>query len=385
MTKSAPPFGFTLVATRLGGRAGVITTPHGLVETPVFMPVGTQGSVKSLDTVDLESTGSRLILGNTYHLYLRPGSEVLEQSGGLHTFSNWSYPLLTDSGGFQVFSLGDHVTVDDEGATFVSHLDGSRHHFSPEKSMAVQRTIGADIIMTLDECTPDAADLASARQALTRTHHWAQRCVRTWEGWGRRTKHGRYQALFGIIQGGLHQDLRRQAATSLAELEFDGLAVGGETIGYNMDGTEQVMDWIESLMPIGKPRYAMGLGRDPQDVVQAVLMGFDMFDCVGPTRLARNGALYVGELDMTSVPFFVSSYPKARLAIGRASCATDHNLIQPGCDCYTCRQGYTRAYLHHLYRARELTYYRLASIHNIRTLIRLTEQLRSWILDQRDP
>jgi queuine tRNA-ribosyltransferase len=329
-------------------------------------------------------------LGNTYHLYLRPGLDRLQALGGLHQMMNWSHPILTDSGGFQVFSLGAQALekgiqakskITDEGVEFTSHLDGSKHFFSPERAIQIQQTIGADIIMAFDECTPDTADFATARQAWQRTEQWAQRCVQAWEEKGRHSEYGRYQALFGIVQGALHQELRLESAQSLAKMPFDGMAVGGETVGYNMQGTAEVMGWIEHVLPPEKPRYAMGLGRDPQDLVEAVLMGFDMFDCVGPTRLARNGALYNGELDTSGdKPVFRSEFAKGRLAISRQEYATDTRVILEGCDCFTCQQGYSRAYLHHLAKTQELAYYRLATLHNVRLMIRLTEQLRHWIL-----
>jgi queuine tRNA-ribosyltransferase len=394
----AQTFRFELQKTRGKARAGVMHTPHGEVQTPIFMPVGTLGTVKALDQADITGTAAQIILGNTYHLYLRPGMETLTKLGGLHQFMGWQRPILTDSGGFQVLSLGAQLKstkdpskvrsmtpakITDDGVEFTSHLDGSRHYFSPAQAIEIQRQIGADIMMAFDECTPDTATEQYARQALDRTHRWAEICVQAWEQAKRVSQYGHYQALFGIVQGALHPELRRESAMFMAGLEFDGIAVGGETVGYNMAGTAQVMSWIDDLLPEHKPRYAMGLGRDPQDLVDAVLMGFDMFDCVGPTRLARNGALYVGELAEVAgeIPLkFASDFSKGRLSIGRAEFATDTAVIQIGCDCYTCTHGYTRAYLHHLYRTQELSYYRLASIHNVRFMIRLSEQLRQFVI-----
>ncbi len=380
-----------------GGRAGKMATAHGDVFTPIFMPVGTAASVKALDNSDLESAQAQIILGNTYHLYLRPGLDVLRSVGGMRGLMGWSKPILTDSGGFQVFSLGEQLKknqkeakntsllkpakISDESVVFTSHLDGSTHEFTPERSIEIQRAIGADIIMAFDECLPDDVTRQRADASIERTHRWAQQCVSYWEEKGRTSEYGEYQALFGIIQGGLDQELRERSAKSITSLDFDGIAVGGETIGYNMPGTADVMGWIEHLLPIDKPRYAMGLGRDPQDIVTAVRLGFDMFDCVAPTRMARNGALYVGELDdRAGGPQFRSDFNKGRLRIGTAEYALDQRVIQSGCDCYTCTQGYSRAYLHHLYKAAELSYYRLASIHNVRFMIRLTEQLRELIM-----
>jgi queuine tRNA-ribosyltransferase len=382
------PFTFTLEKTVGKARAGSFTTPHGTVQTPIFMPVGTQATVKALDAQDINSTGAQIILGNTYHLYLRPGHELVAQQGGVQQFMNWHKPMLTDSGGFQVFSLGQQakddfetmkVKIGEEGVEFTSHHDGSSHFFSPEKSIEIQRHLGADIIMAFDECTPDQATPEYAREALGRTHRWAQQCFNYWESKQRLSEQGKYQGLFGIVQGAMHPELRKESAEYISNIDFDGIAVGGETIGYNMQGTAEVMSWIESILPTNKPRYAMGLGRDPQDIIDAVLMGFDMFDCVGPTRLARNGALYHGHLDAKDLTFN-SQYAKGRLSIGKQEFAADSDLIQPDCDCYTCQQGYTRSYLHHLYKTKELSYYRLASIHNVRFMIRLTEQLRAAIL-----
>lgn len=386
-------FSFSLLKQKGVARAGVMETPHGVVETPIFMPVGTQGSVKALDSQDLEQLPAQIILGNTYHLYLRPGIDLLEKQGGLHSFMNWSKPILTDSGGFQVFSLGKNAherldnqktgltNVSEDGVKFQSHLDGSSHFFTPERAVEIQRAIGSDIMMTFDEALSDALPSDAARESVERTHHWARQCFEYWEQHQHQSLYGNYQALFGIIQGGLFKELRDESARYITSLPFDGIAVGGETIGYNMKGTQQVMEWIEAVLPKDKPRYAMGLGRDPQDIVDAVLAGFDMFDCVGPTRLARNGALYCGEVDFSKEkPFFNSPYAKGRLSIGRAEFATDSRVLQSGCGCYTCRQGYTRAYLHHLYKTAELSYYRLASIHNLYTMIAIAKKLREWIL-----
>ncbi|HEX7017673.1 MAG TPA: tRNA guanosine(34) transglycosylase Tgt [Patescibacteria group bacterium] len=382
-------FSFTLQKTKDQARAGYFETPHGRVETPIFMPVGTQATVKALDSQDVERAEAQIILGNTYHLYLRPGIERIQAAGGLHTFMKWEKPILTDSGGFQVFSLGEKASrgtlkpakISEDGVEFTSHIDGSSHFFSPEKSIEIQRHLGADIIMAFDECTPDQADAKYTREALDRTHAWANRCYQYWEEKKRLNIYGRYQALFGIIQGAMHPALRQESAEFMTSLNFDGIAVGGETIGYNMPGTAEVMSWIEPLLPQDKPRYAMGLGRDPQDLIDAALMGFDMFDCVGPTRLARNGALYHGQLETAGErPTFVSAYPKGRLSIMKQEFATDQSVIQTDCDCYTCQAGYSRSYLHHLAKTQELLYYRLASIHNTRFMIRLSQDIRAWIL-----
>lgn len=385
-------FRFTLQQKRQQARAGEFVTPHGVVKTPVFMPVGTKASVKALDTQDLEKLDAQIMLGNAYHLYLRPGLDILHEIGGIHAFNGWQKPVLTDSGGFQVFSLGagmdvpkleKKVKITDEGVDFKSHLDGSKHFFSPEKSIEIQRTIGADIIMAFDECSPNDASASYLDTSLDRTHRWARQCYNYWQSHHALSRYGSYQALFGIIQGGMSQAHRIQSAQTITSIGFDGIAVGGETIGYNMKGTGEVMSWIEHLLPEDKPRYAMGLGRDPQNIIDAVLMGFDMFDCVGPTRLARNGALFCGSVELNSagIPFFQSEFSNGRLPIGSARFKTDQQVILPECDCHTCQHGYTRAYLHHLYKTKELTFYRLASIHNVRLMVRVSEKMREYVLN----
>lgn len=375
-------FSFSLTKTLGKARAGEFITAHGVVKTPIFMPVGTKATLKALDSLDVQNTQAQIILANTYHLYLRPGENLIADRGGLHQFMKWPGPILTDSGGFQVLSLGENSKIKSNGVEFKSHLDGSKHFFTPEKAIEIQRQLGADIIMAFDECTPDKADEKYTLEALDRTHRWAKQSYDYWQQQGRVSAQGHYQALFGIIQGAMHSELRKKSAQFITSLDFDGIAVGGETTGYNMNGTGEVMEWIESILPEDKPRYAMGLGRDPQDLVDAVMMGFDMFDCVGPTRLARNGALYHGHLEQNKDKFkFVSQFKNGRLNIGRADYKTDDEVIMKGCDCYTCRSGYTRAYLNHLYRSKELSYYRLASIHNVRFMIRLTEEMRAAILN----
>ncbi len=389
-------FTFDLQKQKNQARAGEFSTPHGKVQTPIFMPVGTQASVKALDSRDVTELKAPIILANTYHLYLRPGTDELQKQGGLHSFMRWDKPILTDSGGFQVFSLGkqmeskllpgqknrSQVKISDSGVEFSSYLDGSKHFFTPEKAIEIQRAIGADIIMAFDECTPDQADMKYTEEALDRTHRWAQQCATYWEEQKRLSVYGKYQALFGIVQGAMHKELRRKSAEFMTNLPFDGIAIGGETVGYNMAGTVEIMDWIKDILPENKPRYAMGLGRDPQNIIDAVLAGFDMFDCVAPTRLARNGAVYSGELTIKNdLPIFVSDYDKGRLNISNQKFVSDSKPIQEGCDCYTCQSGYSRSYLNHLYKTQELSYYRLASIHNVRFMVRLCEQLRNWIVE----
>jgi queuine tRNA-ribosyltransferase len=386
-------FEFKLQKKKGAMRAGVMTTARGEVQTPVFMPVGTAATIKSLDTKDINDLQAQIILTNTYHLYLRPGIDILNQHGGAGKFMGWDKPMLTDSGGFQVFSLGrqrgannSKVKLSDEGAEFTSHLDGSKHFFSPEDAIEIQRQIGADIIMTFDECVSDSEEKSYVKKSLEKTHSWAKRCYQFWEQNKRKSAYGEYQALFGIIQGAMYQDLREESAKFITSMDFDGIAVGGETIGYNMAGTKEVAGWLEKILPENKPRYAMGLGRDPENLVTAIKLGFDMFDCVGPTRLARNGSLFHGNLDLSDKnsadlgPNFVSDYPSGRLNISNRKFANDQKVIQEGCDCYTCTSGYTRSYLHHLYKAKELSYYRFASIHNVRFMIRLSQEMRSYIL-----
>lgn len=360
----------------------MFATPHGKIQTPMFMPVGTLGSVKSLDGEDLRQLGAEIILANTYHLFLRPGLKLLKKMGGLHRLMNWSGPILTDSGGFQVFSLGDRVRVEEDGVWFKSPLDGSEQFLSPRAAVEAQRIIGADIMMAFDWCAPHAATRAEQEAVVVRTQKWAEESLAAWQARGGLSAYGQPQALFGIVQGGADIKLRRQAALDLCQLPFTGFAAGGESIGYQMAASRKILPVLDEVLPENKPRYAMGLGGSPQDLVDAALAGFDLFDCVAPTRQARNGALLVGELKIkgNQPPKFVSDFAKSRLNIGNAQFAADHQPIQKNCDCATCQNGYSRAYLHHLYRNRELTYYRLASIHNLRIMIRTMTSLRAWIL-----
>lgn len=365
--------------TRNSDGTGTMKTDHGTVQTPVFMPVGTAATVKALDGQDIQSTKAEIVLANTYHLFLRPGEKTVAKMGGVAKFMNWNGPTLTDSGGFQVFSLGlgakgeSLSKIDEEGVTFKSHLDGKLHRFTPEISMDIQRDLGADIIMAFDECTPDKADPKYIREAMERTHRWAERSVKQWQLNDMKSAQGTNQALFGIIQGSMDQEMRKEAAEFITALPFSGIALGGETVGYNMEGTLEVIGWIKYLLPKNKPIYTMGLGRDPQNVVDIIKAGIDMFDCVAPTRLARNGALYYGEIRGDK---FESEFSNGRLNISNAQFVSDKNVIMEDCDCYTCQSGYTRGYLNHLYKSKELSYYRLASIHNVRFMVRLVEQMR---------
>ena len=321
---------------------------------PAFAPVGTLANVKTLEPRDLEELGCRLILANTYHLYLRPGHELVRDLGGLHKFMAWHGPILTDSGGYQVFSLAHRRQLDDEGVTFQSHIDGSRHRFTPERVMEIEQALGPDIAMVLDEC-PEPLDRDYNVRALARTHHWAERC---------RNAHQRPdQALFGIVQGGVFPDLRQQSAAFLTALDFPGYAIGGLAVGETKPQMYQTLDETCPALPEHKPRYLMGVGA-PEDLVEAVYRGVDMFDCVLPTRIARNGALFT---------------PTGRVNMRNAIFAEDSRPVQEGCTCYTCRT-FSRAYLRHLFKAGEISALRFATIHNVHFLMRLMHQLRSAIL-----
>lgn len=383
---SSPTFGsMAFKFQKNSDGTGKIYTDRGEVQTPVFMPVGTVASVKALDSADIADTKAEIILANTYHLFLRPGEKLVNEMGGVAKFMNWNKPMLTDSGGFQVFSLGlgahseSLSKISEDGVSFKSFLDGKIHKFTPEKSMDIQRDLGADIIMAFDECTPDQSEHEYAKEAMDRTHRWAERCIKRWEENQKVSAQGTYQALFGIIQGSTFRDLREEAAKYITSLPFDGIALGGETIGYNMEGTLEIMDWVRKFLPKDKPIYAMGLGRDPENVLDIINAGVDMFDCVAPTRMARNGSLYHGEIRGNR---FESEYPKGRLNIDNNKFTNDPHPIMDGCDCYTCRNGYSRGYLRHLYKAKELSYYRLASIHNVRFMVRLAEEMRKKLKGQ---
>jgi len=363
-------------SSECAARTGVIHTAHGDIETPIFMPVGTQATVKSLDSADIEALNAQIILANTYHLHLRPGEDLLDSAGGLHKLMNWKKPTLTDSGGFQVFSLGAQkekkadgsalAKIDEDGVTFRSHIDGSTHRFTPESAIQIQHKIGADIIMAFDECTPDKADLKYATAAMERTHRWAKRCIEEHKKDDRH--HGYSQYLFGIIQGGVHRELREESARVISSLPFDGIALGGESIGYNMPITADTLDWVVPIIGAERPIYTMGVGFSPRDLFTVVEHGADMFDCVAPTRIARNGALYVRK----------EISPDMRINITNASFAKDFGPIDPKCQCPTCR-NYSRAYIHHLFRAEELSSYRLATIHNLWFFLDLMREIRQAI------
>jgi queuine tRNA-ribosyltransferase len=348
-------FEFRIEANTGRSRAGVFTTPHGNLLTPVFAPVGTLANVKTLTPEQVEGVGASLVLSNTYHLYLRPGDELVRDMGGLHQFMQWPHPMLTDSGGFQVFSLSKTRKIDDDGVTFKSHIDGSTHRFTPEKSIAIQENLGADIIMAFDECS-DPNDHAYTQIAMRRTHLWAERSLRA--------KRREDQALFGIIQGGVDEGLRIESTKFIAALDTPGVAIGGLSVGETKDEMYHTLDVIEPHLPTKKPRYLMGVGT-PEDLIQGVARGVDIFDCVLPTRLARHHAAFSAE---------------GRLNLMNATYARDERPIDAGCDCYTCRT-FTRAYLRHLINARELLAGSLISIHNLRALIRLMGEIRLSILE----
>lgn len=365
---------FKIEAVNGEARRGKMELSRGTVETPVFMPVGTAGAVKALAAEDVAETGAQIILGNTYHLHQRPGEKTVAAMGGLAEFNNWKKPTLTDSGGFQVFSLNERVKITEDGVEFKSDLNGSSEFWQPETSVEIQRQIGADIIMALDECTPDKGK-KYAREAMERTHRWLKRCKTEWE------KNSNGQAMFGIVQGGDYRDLRQESGKYVAAMELPGVAIGGVSIGYDMDKTIEHISWVKEVLPKDKPFYAMGVGRDPEDIVRVIKAGADMFDCVAPTRIARHGGLYSGHLSGKSLAelSFKSEFEKGRLNIGSRRYKEDRGVIDEGCDCYTCSRGYSRGYLRHLYKAGELSYFRLASIHNVRFMVRLADQIRAII------
>lgn len=346
-------FDFTLLAQDGDARLGRFETPHGLIETPVFAPVGTQATVKAMRPRDLVELGATLVLANTYHLYLRPGDERVRDLGGLHRFMAWDGPILTDSGGFQVFSLSDTRRIDANGVTFKSHIDGSIHRFTPEKSIAVQENLGADIIMMFDECPPPN-EYEYVRQSLARTHPWALRCLDA--------KTRADQALFGIVQGGVFRDLREQSARFMVELDLPGYAVGGLAVGETKAEMHAVLEWLNPVLPAGKPRYLMGVGA-PEDLVNGVLRGIDIFDCVLPTRIARNGAAFVRG---------------GRINLRNARYTDDPSPVDPTCDCYACSR-FSRAYIRHLVKADEILASILLTTHNLHFLLRLMDDLRKAI------
>lgn len=338
-----------------GARRGRLHTPHGVIETPIFMPVGTQASVKTMSPEELKGLDAQIILSNTYHLFLRPGHEIVKEAGGLHSFMNWDRPILTDSGGFQVFSLSDLRKITEAGVEFRSHLSGEKLFISPEKAMEIQNALGADIIMAFDECPPHPSSREYIKNSLERTTRWAKRC---------KEAHARpeEQALFGIVQGGMERDLREQSTVELLELDLPGYAVGGLSVGESKDLMYEVLDYTVPLLPANKPRYLMGVGS-PDDLFEGVLRGIDMFDSVLPSRIARNGTT------MTSV---------GKVVIRNATYARDWEKLDPNCDCYTCR-NYSRAYIRHLIKADEIFGIRLTTYHNLYFLVQLMDKIRKSI------
>ena len=348
------------VCKQTGARRGVVHTPNGDIQTPVFMPVGTQATVKSMTPEELkEEVKAEIILSNTYHLYLRPGHELVKEAGGLHKFMNWDRPILTDCGGFQVFSLSDLRTISEDGVEFKSHLDGSKHFFSPEKVMEIEEALGADIIMSFDECVEPNATYEYTKQSMERTTRWAERCKKAHTTTDK-------QGLFGIIQGGFFEDLRKISAKDLIELDFPGYAIGGISVGESKEDFLRILRYTAPLMPENKPRYLMGVGT-PDYLIEAAISGIDMCDCVLPTRIARNGTALTSH---------------GKVVIRNATYERDWNRLDDECDCYTCK-NYTRAYIRHLIKTNEILGVRLLSIHNLRFLVRLMEQVRQAIEEDR--
>ena len=335
-----------------GARHGVVHTPHGDIETPVFMPVGTQATVKSMTPEEVKEIGAQIILSNTYHLYLRPGEKIVKEAGGLHNFMKWDKPILTDCGGFQVFSLADLRTISEEGVDFRSYLDGSKHFFSPERVMQIEEDLGADIIMAFDECCPYPSTYEYTKNSMERTTRWAKRCKDA-------HKNTDKQALFGIIQGGFYEELRKKSTEDLIELNFPGYAIGGISVGEPKEEFLKILNYTAPLMPENKPRYLMGVGS-PDYLIEAALAGIDMCDCVLPTRIARNGTAMTWN---------------GKVIVRNATYERDFSPLDSECDCYTCK-NYTKAYIRHLIKCKEILGVRLLSIHNLYFLTKLMERVR---------
>ncbi|MEW4370923.1 tRNA guanosine(34) transglycosylase Tgt [Paenibacillus kandeliae] len=342
-----------------GARLGRVHTPHGVIETPAFMPVGTQATVKTMSPEELKQMDAHIILSNTYHLFLRPGHDLIREAGGLHKFMNWDRPILTDSGGFQVFSLSEMRKITEEGVHFRSHLNGDKLFLSPEVAMEIQNALGSDIMMAFDECPPYPAEYKYVKQSLERTTRWAERCLES---------HTRShdQGLFAIVQGGMHEDLRKQSALDLTSMDFPGYAIGGLSVGEPKHLMYQALDFTVPFLPSNKPRYLMGVGS-PDALIEGSIRGVDMFDCVLPTRIARNGTTMTSE---------------GRVVVRNAKYARDFGPLDPNCDCYTC-QNYSRAYLRHLIKADETFGLRLTTYHNLHFLLNLMRNVRQAIMDDR--
>jgi len=358
--KFMPPFTFTLDAEcqSTWARAGTLHTPHGTIQTPIFMPVGTQATVKSVSPEELHAQGAQIILANTYHLMLRPGSELIASFGGLHNFMHWNGPILTDSGGFQVWSLGHLRQLSEEGVTFKSHLDGSLHVLTPESVIQIEAELGSDIILPLDICAPYPCPPHEARKAMEHTHRWEERALRAKEN-----IHNSQQTLFGIVQGAFEPELRQESARTIGNMPFLGLSIGGLSVGEPKAEMWRMLGYVTPELPREKPRHLLGVGS-PEDLVTGVGLGMDMFDCVLPTRVARHGGLFTRN---------------GRINIKSARFRNVHEPVEEGCDCYTC-QNYSTAYVHHLLRAEEQLYYRLGTIHNLRFMLRLAGELRAAII-----
>ncbi|WP_226037017.1 tRNA guanosine(34) transglycosylase Tgt [Aquibacillus saliphilus] len=356
-----PAITYELIKTckQTGARLGKVTTPHGSFETPVFMPVGTLATVKTMSPEELEELGANIILSNTYHLWLRPGEDIIEEAGGLHKFMNWDGSILTDSGGFQVFSLSDLRQIEESGVHFRNHISGEKLFLSPEKAMHIQNSLGSDIMMAFDECPPYPAEHKYMKDSVERTSRWAERCL---EAHGRKD----VQGLFGIVQGGEYEDLRRQSAQDLTSMDFAGYAIGGLSVGEPKDVMNKVLDFTTPLLPNDKARYLMGVGS-PDSLIDGAIRGVDMFDCVLPTRIARNGTC------MTS---------NGRLVVRNAKYARDFGPIDPNCDCHVCR-NYSRAYIRHLIKCSETFGFRLTTYHNLYFLLKLMRQVRKAIKEDR--
>jgi len=342
-----------------GARLGRVHTPHGSFDTPVFMPVGTQATVKGMSPDELKSIEAKIILSNTYHLYMRPGNALVREAGGLHKFMNWDRPILTDSGGFQVFSLSSLRDIKEDGVIFRSHIDGSKHFFTPEKAIEIQNDLGSDIIMCFDECIPYPSEYNYAKEALKRTTRWAKRCREF-------HKYMETQALFGIVQGGMYNDLRRESALELMELDFPGYSIGGLSVGEPSELMYDILENTVPLLPADKPRYLMGVGS-PDYLIEGAIRGIDMFDCVLPTRIGRNGTILTSE---------------GRIIIRDAKYARDYGPMDPKCDCYACK-NFSRAYVRHLLKVNEVLGIRLTTWHNLRFLINLMKMVRQAIMEDR--